>query len=78
MSGPRIGEMCAGYSGLAMAVQAVLGGELAWVAENDADASKVLAHRFPAVPNLGDITAIDWEVMPREAREINILTAGFP
>ncbi|MFF2657256.1 hypothetical protein ACFVUH_07805 [Kitasatospora sp. NPDC058032] len=35
MSGPVIGSLCTGYGGLDMAVQAVLGGELAWVADPD-------------------------------------------
>jgi DNA (cytosine-5)-methyltransferase 1 len=78
VTGPRIGSLCAGYGGLDLAVHAVLGGTLAWVAEFDPDAAKVLAHRFPGVPNLGDLTKVDWEVMPREAREVDILTAGFP
>ena len=43
-----------------MAVQAVLGGELAWVADNDPGASAILARRFPSVPNHTDITAADW------------------
>lgn len=70
----RIGSLCSGYEGLGMAVQAVLGGELAWVADNDPGACKILAHRFPSVPNLGDITAIDWA----RAEPVDILTAGFP
>lgn len=60
MTGPRIGELCAGYGGLSMAVTSVLGGELAWVADNDPGAATVLAHRHPGVPNLGDITTTDW------------------
>lgn len=71
---PRIGALCAGYGGLDMAVQDVLGGELAWVAEKDPAASKVLAHRFPGVPNLGDITEIDWD----DVESVDIVTAGWP
>lgn len=73
----RIGSCCSGYEGLGGAVMSVLGGELAWVADSGAGPSKILAHRFPGVPNLGDISAIDWaEVMPGEP--VDILTAGFP
>lgn len=35
----------------------------------------ILAHRFPGVPNLGDVSLIDWT--PWRGR-IDILTAGFP
>lgn len=74
MSGLRIGSLCAGYGGLDLAVEAVLGGELAWVADNDPGAAAILAHRFPAVKNQGDITKVDWA----SAEPVEILTAGFP
>lgn len=70
----RVGSLCAGYGGLDMAVHEVLGGELAWVADNDPGAAAILAHRFPSVPNFGDITAIDWSAVER----VDVLTAGFP
>jgi DNA (cytosine-5)-methyltransferase 1 len=70
----RIGSLCSGYEGLGMAVQAVLGGELAWVADNDPGASAILAHRFPSVPNLGDITTVAW----RAIRPVGVFCAGFP
>lgn len=74
VTGPRIGELCAGYGGLAMAVTSVLGGELAWVADNDPGAAKILAYRFPGVPNLGDITAADWTTVPA----VDLMCMGFP
>lgn len=70
----RTGSLCSGYEGLGMAVQAVLGGELAWVADNDPGAAAILAHRFPSVPNLGDISAAEWGAV----EPVQILTAGFP
>ena len=57
-----------------MAVQSVMGGELAWVADNDPGASAILAHRFPSLPNLGDISAADWSAV----EPVDVLTAGFP
>ena len=57
-----------------MAVHAVLGGDLAWVADNDPDVSQILAHRFPDVPNLGDITKVDWF----SVEAVDILVAGTP
>jgi DNA (cytosine-5)-methyltransferase 1 len=74
MSGPRIGSTCSGYEGLGSAVQSVLGGELAWVADNDPDASKLLAHRFPGVPNLGDIKSVDW----LSVGAVDLLCGGYP
>lgn len=40
----------------------------------DPAASKVLAHRFHGVPNLGDITQIDWDAV----EPVDVLCGGFP
>jgi DNA (cytosine-5)-methyltransferase 1 len=63
-----------GYGGLTMGVQAAVGGELGWYSEIEPAACKVLAHHHPGVPNLGDVTAVDWAAVPRP----RILTGGFP
>jgi DNA (cytosine-5)-methyltransferase 1 len=60
-----------------MAVQEVVGGQIAWVADNDKGSAAILAHHYPNTPNLGDITAVRWEVMPGELA-VDVLTAGFP
>jgi DNA (cytosine-5)-methyltransferase 1 len=70
----RIGELFAGYGGLGLGVKAVLGGDIAWYSEIDTDASAIFAHHYPDVPNLGDITAIDWEAV----EPVDVLTGGFP
>jgi DNA (cytosine-5)-methyltransferase 1 len=46
--------------GLEQGVQAVLGGSTAWVSDIDKGACKILAHRYPDAPNLGDIAAVKW------------------
>lgn len=74
MAGRRMGSLCSGYGGLDEAVQQVEGGELVWVADNDPGAEKILAHHHPKVPNLGDITVVDWDQVP----PVDILTMGFP
>ena len=70
----RIGSVCSGYEGLGAAIQAVLGGEIAWVADNDPGASAILAHRYPGVPNLDDITEVDWNAV----EPVDVFCAGFP
>lgn len=70
----RIGSMCSGYGGLDAAAKAVLGGTLTWVADPDPDATKVLAHHHPNVPNLGDIKTVDWSAV----EPVDIVTAGYP
>lgn len=59
----RIGALFAGYGGLEMGVQAALGGTVAWHSEIEPAACRILAHRYPGVPNVGDITAVDWSAM---------------
>ncbi|MGW0144510.1 DNA cytosine methyltransferase [Streptomyces sp. NPDC003333] len=70
----RVGSLCTGYGGLDMAAQHVFGGSLAWVADNDPGASRILAHRFPSVPNLGDLTAVDWHAV----EPVDVVTGGYP
>ena len=57
-----------------MAVQSVIGGELAFVADNDPGAAAVLAHHFPGVPNLGDIKSADWLSLGA----VDIFCGGYP
>ncbi len=70
----RIGSLFSGYGGLDSAVQEVFGGSLAWVADPAPGPSKVLAYRHPDVPNLGDITAVDWSTV----EPVDVITGGSP
>jgi DNA (cytosine-5)-methyltransferase 1 len=78
----RIGSLFSGAGGLDLAVEAVFGGTTVWHSEIDKAASKVLAYRWPDVPNLGDITQIDWTQIGGDANgsyaDIDILCGGFP
>jgi len=70
----RIGSLCTGYGGLDMAVERVLGGEMVWYSEFEKHPSTLLAQRFPRIPNIGDLTQVDWAALP----PIDILTGGYP
>lgn len=59
----RAGEVCAGYGGLMMAIEQVFNASPAWVSEFDEAPSKILAYRYPEVPNYGDMTKIDWSAI---------------
>lgn len=72
--GRTIGSLCSGYGGLDLAALAVYGGELAWHAEVNPDAARILARHWPGVPNLGDLTSVDWTTV----EPVCVLTAGFP
>lgn len=81
---PLIGSLFSGSGMLDEAVRSVIGGTVAWHAEYEPPteknpkptqaAARLLAHRYPGVPNLGDISAIDWSAVPR----VDVLTGGFP
>lgn len=70
----RIGSLFSGAGGLDLAVERVFGGRTVWHCEVDPAASQVLAYRWPGVPNLGDITAVDWSSVER----VDVLCGGFP
>ena len=53
----------------------MFGAETVFVSDIDTGPCKILAHRFPGVPNLGDISAIDWSPW---AGKIDILEGGSP
>lgn len=75
MTGLRIGSLCSGYGGLDLAVTAAFGGSAVWHADTDPAASAVLARHWPAVPNLGDITAAtDWSAVP----SVDLVVGGYP
>jgi len=70
----KIGSLFSGYGGLDIAVAALTGAEVAWHCENEKAPSKILEERFPNVPNLGDITQVDF----KQVEPVQILTGGFP
>lgn len=71
----RHGSLFSGYEGIGLGLRQLFPDlETAWVADIDAAACKVLAHRFPHAPNLGDVSAIEWT----PSLAVEILTAGFP
>lgn len=69
-----LGSLCTGIAGLDLAVQELTGAKLTWMAEINKDASKVLAERFPEVPNLGDLKDLTTNTPPA----VDVLTAGYP
>ena len=55
-----------------------LGWEPVCFSEIDPFPSAVLAHRYPDVPNLGDITKIDWKMVRRKYGQIDLVVGGSP
>lgn len=69
----RCGSLFSGIGGLDMAVSQFFGADLAWVCEVEKGPCAVLDRHF-AVPNLGDISQVDWS----EVEPVDILCGGFP
>ena len=69
-----IGSLFSGYGGLDIAAQTVLGGDLLWYSEIDKAACTVMQAHHPTVPNLGDVTKIDWG----KVASVDVLTGGYP
>ena len=69
-----VGSLFSGYGGLDSGVALALDAEPIWFSEFDKAPSAILAHHYPAVPNLGDITKIDWATVARPT----IITGGSP
>lgn len=70
----KIGSLFSGVGGLDLAVESFFGGETVWHCEWEAEPSKVLAARWPGVPNFGDVTAVDWSTV----EPVDIICGGFP
>ena len=70
----RIGSLFSGYGGLDLAVAAHFGATVAWHCEVDKWPAAILAHHYPDIPNLGDITTVDWSAV----EPVDIITGGFP
>lgn len=71
------GSVC---SGIEAATQAwhPLGMHAAWLAEIEAFPSAVLAHHYPDVPNLGDMTKLAAMVLSRKITAPDVLVGGTP
>lgn len=78
----RIGSLFTGIGGLELAVcdtvtsVAPYGNDIEWIAETDGNALKIIEHStmFHGVPNLGDVTKIDWTTVP----DVDCITGGTP
>ena len=70
----RIGSLFSGIGGLDLAVEAAFGATTAWHVECEAAPSKVLAYRWPGVPNFGDVTTVDWS----QVEPVDIIAGGSP
>ncbi|MFJ9671405.1 DNA cytosine methyltransferase [Streptomyces sp. NPDC101221] len=89
MSPLRIGSLFTGTGALDLAVMDVYDAEVVWHSQYEPPdkngkedknqyAAKILARHWPDVPNLGDITKIDWQGVLDDYGPVDVLTGGFP
>lgn len=71
-----IGSLFTGYGGLDMAVRMALDPDarVAWTSDVEPGPVKLAEVRWPGVPNLGDITQVDWS----NVEPVDILCGGSP
>lgn len=69
----RVGSLFSGIGGLDLGLERA-GMRVVWQAETDAFCARVLARHWPGVPNLGDVTAVDWDAV----EPVDLVCGGFP
>lgn len=67
------GDLFSGIGGFALA-GSWFGWRTQWFSEIDPFAVAVLKHHWPDVPQLGDVTSVDWSTVA----PVDVITAGFP
>ena len=70
----KIGSLFSGYGGLDQAAENVFDADTVWHCESDDAPSKILAARYPGVPNYRDVSKVDFTAL----EQVDILTGGFP
>jgi len=73
----RYGSVCSGVEAASLAWEP-LGWEPVFFAEFEKFPAAVLAHRYPNVPNLGDMTSADFAEKAQRAGAIDVLVGGTP
>jgi DNA (cytosine-5)-methyltransferase 1 len=68
-----VGSLFSGIGGLELGLEWA-GMRVIWQAETDPYASRVLAKHWPDVPNLGDVTKVEWSDVERP----ELVCGGFP
>jgi DNA (cytosine-5)-methyltransferase 1 len=68
-----VGSLFSGIGGLDLGLERA-GMRVVWQSEIDPYACRVLAKHWPDVPNLGDITTIDWT----DVEPVDLICGGYP
>lgn len=77
MNGPStltVGSLFSGIGGIELGLERTGGFRTIWHCEIEPYPSAILAERWPGIPNLGDITKVDWSKVEKP----DVLCGGFP
>lgn len=69
----KLGSLFSGIGGLDLGLERA-GMQVVWNSEIEPFPCEVLKAHWPDVPNLGDITQIDWNIVP----PVDVICGGFP
>ena len=64
-----------GYGGMDIALERAFGAETVAVSDINKGANKILDYRYPNIPNLGDVTKVDWSEW---VGKVDIISGGSP
>jgi len=73
----RFGSVCSGIEAASVAWKP-LGWKAAWLSEIELFPSAVLAHHYPDVPNLGDMTTLPERILSGEVEAPDVFCGGTP
>ena len=73
----RFGSVCSGIEAASVAWEP-LGWKAAWLSEIEPFPSAVLAHHYPTVPNLGDMTTLPERILSGEVEAPDVFCGGTP
>jgi DNA (cytosine-5)-methyltransferase 1 len=73
----KFGSVCSGIEAASVAWHP-LGWEAAWLSEIEPFPSAVLAHHYPTVPNLGDMTTLPERILSGEVEAPDVFCGGTP
>jgi len=73
----KFGSVCSGIEAASVAWHP-LGWKAAWLSEIEAFPSAVLAHHYPDVPNLGDMTQLTGRILSGEVEAPDLFCGGTP
>jgi DNA (cytosine-5)-methyltransferase 1 len=73
----RFGSVCSGIEAASVAWHP-LGWKAAWLSEIEPFPSAVLAHHYPDVPNLGDMTLLPERILSGEVEAPDVFCGGTP